>query len=447
MDSSTIPDYSKINIYILKTIFFEFFFFNKIHEFIEKKKNWDYNTIRNEIITTQVNFSSILMKIVSYLELNQNYKIALDFLNNHLQFLFENELDFEALLLMFFILNFGERNEVEDINYEYYTQLINETKKKLDFDLEEILKIKELNETKYQFLKNLIDTFDVESVYKLENLTFLKVCFLVKLDDLKKNKVKRFSELKFLSFIFNEPSLYNNISKIESKLENSIIGKKKKETNFFSRLKTINKKLKKYEQFSCSYKVLKFNATSKGQCFRYFNANKYYIAVVPENKKNKIFTNFKNQRGVYSLNSLKGATSGIITNKQVLYRKKYFNKFNQFFPPIFKSTEELLKYNAIIPIFCVTFVFENKIFSLVFRNFLEVKILYKEFFGPFKYLMKSKYKKKVIVESLGKILWKKMRYQMIVLLGRKRILQSLPKNKKFTLCQLILLSKTYLFND
>ena len=445
MESDHIPDYSKINIYILKKIFFEFFFFNNIYEYIEKKKEWDYIEIKNYLIITQVNFSSILFKIVSYLELNQNLKKALDFLNQHLQFLFENELDFEALLLIFFIINFGERNEIEDINYEYYNKLILETKSKLDLDIDEISKIKELNETKYQYLKNLIDTFDVQSVYKLENLTFLKVCFLVKLDDLKKDKVKKFSEIKFLSFIFNEPFLYKNTSLVETKLENSFLGKKKTESNFFSRLKTVNKKLKNYEQYSCSYKVLKFNATSKGQCFRYFNANKFYIALVPEKRKNKIFSNFNNQRGVYSLSSLRGAINGIITEKQISYRKKYFKKYNQFFPPIFKSTEELLKYNAIKPILSITFFFDDKIISVVFRNFLEVKMLYKEFFGPFKFLMKKNYKKRFVCESLGKILWKKMRYQMFLLLGRKKILQSLPQNKTLSFCHLILLSKTYLF--
>lgn len=60
-----------MNLLMLKYIFFEFFFFEGASKFVDKYKEKTFNDLRNTIVSTQSNFSSILFKYVAFLDLKR----------------------------------------------------------------------------------------------------------------------------------------------------------------------------------------------------------------------------------------------------------------------------------------------------------------------------------------------------------------------------------------
>lgn len=123
------------------------------------------------------------------------------------------------------------------------------------------------------------------------------------------------------------------------------------------------------------------------------------------------------------------------------YRTSHLKTIDEFVRPEFQYDEAHLRYNANIPIYGLTLIFDTKNIPLVFKNFLEIKSLLSEFFYPLKIHLKTKFKINLSVPSLGRILWLKMRYLIYWKLGALKIMKSEQQYGTTTFCGLILNAK------
>lgn len=65
------PKYYEMNLLMLKYIFFEYFFFEGASKFIDNYERIQFIDLRNQIVATQSNFSSVLFKFVAYLDIKR----------------------------------------------------------------------------------------------------------------------------------------------------------------------------------------------------------------------------------------------------------------------------------------------------------------------------------------------------------------------------------------
>lgn len=225
-----------MNLLMLKYIFYEYFFFDGAGHFIDSYQKITFPELRNKIISTQSNFSSILFKFVAFLDLKKEFKQAVQFLNFHLEFLFENQIHLEAYFLVHFILRFVTDNKMRDINTEYYQSRVAELEEKLVAYIEKESHCEKVAK-KYEYLRDLIQSFDFDSNYLQKDYLYLKVVFK---SYIKNTEFSKMPEYKQIFFMFGEQNLFNtnqldvSLNKSGFSDNRSILSKK-----FFSNLQTI----------------------------------------------------------------------------------------------------------------------------------------------------------------------------------------------------------------
>ena len=97
-----------------------------------------------------------------------------------------------------------------------------------------------------------------------------------------------------------------------------------------------------------------------------------------------------------------------------------------------------------MPLYTINLIINQRMITIVFATFAEIKLLFQNYFIPLKFYQ-QKNQKKMFVTSVGKILWMRIRFIIQWKLGRKKILDSFPKNRKLTFVRLINLAKSHLF--
>ena len=142
------------------------------------------------------------------------------------------------------------------------------------------------------------------------------------------------------------------------------------------------------------------------------------------------------------MHALKGVTFGIVTPTQIRYRKKNIKSIDEFSIPLFKTEEAHLKFNANIPIYAITLVLQNKDITLVFRSFIEIKNIFANYLIPLKFYLQTKFHNNCVMPSLGRLLWRKVRY---VMYWKLRKMNLLAEGKMPSLCKLINLGKGNIF--
>lgn len=298
IDSASYPNFTRLNIYILKDIFYEFFIFEGFTRLIESNVPLNYEQLIKQARATEETASSLIMKVAAWLELQKRAKEGLRLLERMLQFYMQNEQRQKAFLLILFILNYTNKNSLAEVNQEQYNHMLD--------DLLYVMKEKEavlsqltnITKEKYEKLVAMIETFDVQSDFSRREMKLLKAIFLEGFDKPDRLRFQNMSDLRFYCYIFNEEEYFNNLSKMDTRM------KRVKYTHnprvFFDRLRILASRFKRFNTFAGSFYVLKFNSRSKGYKFRYLRVSRSYIAVVDEKHRDKIYSDYS-QRGVCKL--------------------------------------------------------------------------------------------------------------------------------------------------
>lgn len=292
------PNFAQLNIYLLKNIFYEFFFYEGFTKLVEGQFQMDYEFIIKKAGALEESSSSLVFKVIGWLELQKRSKEGLKLLNKMLQFYFDNNQKQKAFLLILFIMHYGEKNRLKEVNYEYLNQLLDELTRQMKEKESTLTQLNILTIHKYEKLLVLIETFNVESKFKQKDIKLLKMFFLQTLPVQERDKYRRISDLRFYCYIFNEEDYLKNIEIIEQKVRKVKYAPQQK--RFLDRLKWLSIRIKRFVAYEGTFYVLKFNTTSKGYKFRYLKVTRNYLAIVNEKSKDRVFTDLT-ERGVCNL--------------------------------------------------------------------------------------------------------------------------------------------------
>ena len=141
------------------------------------------------------------------------------------------------------------------------------------------------------------------------------------------------------------------------------------------------------------------------------------------------------------MNTIKGIAFGHISEKILKYKQSNAKKINEYKVSLTLTSEKQLEFNAMIPIYCLKIVMGERDLDLVFQSFKEIKKLISEYFMGLKITQWEKYQKKIVVPSIGRILWNKVRYYIKWRLGSIGRLPEIYLKKEPSFCKLVLLSK------
>lgn len=295
IESSLLSKFTRLNIYILKNIFYEFFFFEGFSKLGESDVPLDYELIIRKTGSSEEFSSAIIFKIVAWLELQQRSKEGFILLNHMLNFYLTNQQKQKAFFIVVFMLNYANKNSVTDVDQEYYNKQLDDLLNKMNESEEVLRQLSSLTREKYEKFIILIKNFDIETEFRQRDLKLLKAIFLENIKSSDKERIRNASDLRFYCYIFNENDYYSNLNNIDKKIRYILYMHYPR--IFFSQLKYIISKFKLFHTFYGNFYVLKFHTSSKGYNYRYLKVNRKFLAVVSEKHKDKISIDHK-QRGV-----------------------------------------------------------------------------------------------------------------------------------------------------
>ena len=90
MRSQIHSDFIMINIYILKRIFFDFYFFDGFGKFVESNEPLEYENLIKHTSIAQSGFSGALFKFLAYAELVESKGDGVGLLEKHIEFYNKN---------------------------------------------------------------------------------------------------------------------------------------------------------------------------------------------------------------------------------------------------------------------------------------------------------------------------------------------------------------------
>lgn len=307
MRSQIHSDFIMINIYILKRIFFDFYFFNGFGKFVESGESLEYENLIKHTNIAQSGFSGALFKFLAYAELVEIKSEGVGLIERHVEFYNKNsQLQNEYILIQFLFYYTSNGNPV-DINQSYYQEYSGHLLANMNEDEGNLRNLVSLTIEKYERLKTLIELFSVDPSFSDKDLRLLKVLYLQSYNKQQQAMLRLVPDFKMNCYMFNEEAHLQNHELLENKFQRLRNGKGT--SLFFKKLKRINVRAHTFDHFDGKYFVLKFNSTSSGYQYRYFRATKLFFAVVQSKDKDRQFLSV-NQKGVCKLTRSRARPKG-----------------------------------------------------------------------------------------------------------------------------------------